>query len=411
MRKTSILRKLIALIVLPMSFAFPSLPIAGSAETRSVVEGNTAFALDLYGQLKTRPGNLFFSPYSVSTALAMTYAGARGDTEKQMSRVLHFDKNQSYLHSSFGGLQRQLEEISKQKGIELSIANALWAQKGHPFLPAFLNIAQGEYQANVKQADFERGADAATGEINHWVAQRTKDKIKDILPPGSLDRYTRLVLANAIYFKGAWAVPYDKAQTVSQPFHRSKTSQVDVPLMHHLDEVRYMENSDFQAVELPYLSGELSMVILLPRQVDACGELENRLTSALLASSVGKMKKREVDIFLPRFKLESSFDLNNALSRMGMPDAFAANKADFSGMDGTKQLFISGVFHKAWGEVNEEGTEAAAVTAVETAMSSALRKPPPPPPVFRADHPFIFYIRDTRSGSLLFLGRLTEPVA
>jgi serpin B len=390
-----------------LSFILGSTPNAPSAQTPSFVEGNTAFALELYGQLKTNPGNLFFSPYSISTALAMTYAGARSDTEKQMGRVLHFDQAQRQLHSSFGELQRQLNEAGKQQGIELSVANALWAQKGHLFLPAFLEVAQGEYQANVNQVDFKTGAETARSEINRWVSQKTKNKIKDILPPGSLTDLTRLVLANAIYFKGVWTKPYDKAQTSTQPFHLSTTRQVDVPLMHHFDNVRYMENSDFQAVELPYRGDELSTAVLLPCKVDACGELENRLTPALLSRALSQMKQQKVEIFLPRFKLESSFDLNNTLAGMGMPDVFGP-KADLSGMDGTRLLYISGVFHKAWGEVNEEGTEAAAATAVAVG-ARAVMKPPPPPPVFRADRPFIFFIRDTRSGSLLFLGRFADP--
>jgi len=256
MRMTRILGKLLAVFFMP-AFILGSTPNAHSAQTQSLVEGNTAFALWLYGQLKTNPGNLFFSPYSISTALAMTYAGAHGDTEKQMGRVLHFDQAQRQIHSSFNELQGQLNAAGKQQGIELSVANALWTQNGHPFLPAFLEIAKGDYQANVNQADFKTGAEMARSEINRWVGQKTRDKIKDILPPGSLTDLTRLVLANAIYFKGVWAKPYDKAQTSTQPFHRSTTSQVDVPLMHHFDNVRYVENSDFQAVELPYRGDEL----------------------------------------------------------------------------------------------------------------------------------------------------------
>ena len=374
------------------------------AQTQSLVEGNTAFALDLYGRLKAEPGNLFFSPYSISTALAMTYAGARGETEEQMSQVLHFANDQRPLHAAFGQLQRQVGQAGKAKGIELSIANTLWAQKDYPFLPTFLGIAKREYEAKIAQADFKTAAEAARGEINRWVAQKTKDRIQEILPRGSVDASTRLVLANAIYFKGVWAKPYDKSETSTQPFHLTTTRQIDVPLMHHTDSVRYLENSDFQAVELPYRSGGLSMVILLPRQMDGCGQLEDRLTPALLSDALKQMKEQEVEIFLPRFKLESSFELNTTLARMGMPNAFSPN-ADFSGMDGNRNLFISHVFHKAWGEVNEEGTEAAAATAV--VMNAIFAAPPPP--VFRADHPFIFFIRDTRSGSLLFVGRLADP--
>lgn len=405
---TAFIGKLIVIIVMFSSMLASPLG-ARSAQTQALVEGNTAFALDLYGQLKARPGNLFFSPYSISTALAMTYGGARDETEQQMARVFHFSHTQGQLHASFGELQSELNQAGKQKGIELNVANALWAQKGHPFLPAFLEIARKEYQANIAQADFKTAAEAARSEINGWVAQKTKDKIQNILPPGSLDAMTRLVLANAIYFKGIWSKPYEKAQTSTQPFHTSATRQTEVPLMHHFDEVNYMENSDFQAVDLPYISNKLSMVIFLPRQLEGCGELENRLTPALLSGTLSQMKQQKVEIFLPRFKLESSFELNDTLARMGMPDAFGS-KADFAGMDETRLLYISEIFHKAWGEVNEEGTEAAAATV--TAMRSlAVMKPPPPPPVFRADHPFIFAIRDNGSGSLLFLGRFSEPSA
>ncbi len=403
---TRIFGKLIIAIIM-FSSLFGSARKAQSAQTESLVEGNTAFALDLYSELKSQPGNLFFSPYSISTALAMTYAGARGETEKQMAGVLRFNKDQRQVHSAFGEVQQKLGEATQQEGIELNIANALWTQKGHPFLSDFVKVAKREYQANINQADFKTGAEAARGEINAWVAQKTKDKIQDILPSGSLNSLTRLVLANAIYFKGLWANPYDKAQTSVQPFHLSAASRIDVPLMHLFDNVKYMENTDFQAVELPYKSNTLSMVVLLPRQVDACAQMEKQFTTALLSNSLSQMKQRKVEIFLPRFKLESSFELNNTLSRMGMPDAFG-EKADFSGMDATRLLYISGIFHKAWGEVNEEGTEAAAATAVVVA-TLAIVKPPPPPPVFRADHPFIFLIRDTRSGSLLFLERLANP--
>ena len=400
---TSILRKFILALLLSVFTLLGAIPVRAD----SVVEGDTTFAFDLYGQLKSAPGNLFFSPYSISTALAMTYAGAWGDTEKQMRQVLHFGDSQEQLHASFAKLQHQLGEAGKQNGIELDLANALWAQKGYPFLPAFLKTARNDYQASVQQADFTTGAEAARGEINRWVEQRTRERIQDILPAGSIDASTRLVLANAIYFKGAWVKAYEPDETSTQPFHLSRTHQTDVPLMHHFDEVRYTESAEFQAVELPYKGEELAMVILLPRELEGCGTLESRLNPGLLSTSLKEMKKQKVEIFLPRFKLETSSDLVAPLTRMGMPDAFAA-EANFSGMDAKRSLYISAVFHKAWGEVNEEGTEAAAATAVVTMLSSAPR-PVPPRPVFRADHPFIFLIRDTKSGSLLFLGRFAEP--
>jgi serpin B len=377
-------RKLIPTLLMASSI-FGSIISTQAAQGSAVAEGNTAFAFDLYGQLKNKPGNIFFSPYSVSTALAMTYAGARGDTEKQMAHALHFPSDQNRVHSGFAEAQRQLAEA--EKGIELNVANALWAQKGHPFLPAFLGIATGSYKASIKQADFKTEAEPARNEINGWVAHQTNDRIRDILPPHSLNDLTRLVLVNAIYFKGAWSAPYDKAATSDQPFTLSAGKQVKVPLMHHFDQVKYMEEeNDFQAVELPYGKGEFSMVILLPREANGCAQLEAKLTPALLSRALSKMSKQKVDIFLPRFKLESELGLNNTLSAMGMKDAFSFNKADFSGMDGTRLLYITGVFHKAWGEVNEEGTEAAAATAVAVGMRALSMKPPPPPPVFRADH-------------------------
>jgi serine protease inhibitor len=406
-------------------FGFGSAIRDPAVQDESLVEGSTAFALDLYAQLKGRAGNLFFSPHSISTCLAMTYAGARGETERQMSRVLHFSKDQGRLHAAFGELLRQLEDAKKEivipglsggkvkyavePAIQLSIANALWAQEGHPFLPAFLEIATGNYQANVKQANFKTEAAAATGEINRWVAAKTKDKIQNIVPPGSVDELTRLALANAVYFKGAWAEPFEETATTTQSFHLSNTREIDARLMHQTAEFKYTENKDFQAVELPYNGQMLSMVILLPRRIDDCGDLENQLTPALLSSCLAKMKTKKVEVFLPRFELESSFDLSGTLSKMGMPDAFRWPGADFSGLDGIGGLFISGLFHKAWGEINERGTEAAAVTACLVAGLCQIDKPPPPPPVFRADHPFIFLIRDIRSGCLLFAGRLADP--
>ncbi|HWY76556.1 MAG TPA: serpin family protein [Verrucomicrobiae bacterium] len=401
-----------------------------AARNESLVEGNTAFAFDLYSRLKGTRGNLFFSPFSISTCLAVAYAGARGETEAQMGRVLRFSKDQARLHSSFGELCRQLDQMEKPAvmqirpgqggtrpsvlhvpGIQLSIANALWAQEGHPFLAAFLKIATDEYLATVNQANFRTQADAVTGEINRWVSGKTNYKIQNILPPGSVHSLTRLVLANAIYFKGAWAVPFEDHATSIQSFHLTTNSKADVPLMSQTDDFKYAGSKDFQIIELPYIGGALSMVILLPRRIDGCGQLENQLTPALLSSSLAQMQRQKVEVYLPRFKLESSLDLAGTLAQMGMPDAFDLPPADFSGMDGTRDLLISGIFHKAWGEINEAGTEAAAATAMVMALGCIDGPPPPPPPVFRADHPFIFLIRDIRSGSLLFVGRLADPRA
>jgi serine protease inhibitor len=375
--------------------------------TQSLVEGNTAFAFDLYARLKKQPGNLFFSPYSISTCLSAVYAGARGDTEKQMTQTLHLQPGQ--LSSAMGRLKRELNDIGKENGIELSVADALWTQTGHPFLPDFLKIVESEFQANLKQADFKTGAESAKDEINRWISQKTHEKIRDLLPPRSLGPQTKIVLANAVYFKSAWSKPFEKSATKSLPFHLTPSTEVRAAFMNHIDSVKYMENADFQAIELPYgkPKQELAMLALLPRQIGGSGQLESRLNPALLRNLDSQFKSQRVEIFFPKFKLDSSCSLKNVLSEMGMPAAFTP-AANFSGIDGTRQLFLSFVFHKAWCDVNEEGTEAAAAT-VSGLAGSARREPLPPPPVFRADHPFLFMIRDMHTGSILFIGRVTDP--
>jgi len=386
-----------------------------SAETGRLVEGNTAFAIDFYGQLKTAPGNVFFSPFSISTCLGMAYAGARGDTEKQMARVLHFAAQQSQFHAAFNELQRGLNNDAAQTQIQLNIANALWTQQGHPFLPDFLKLTSQNYQASIRQVDFTTAAESARAEINQWVEQQTHNRIIDILPPDGLSNLSRLVLVNAIYFKGSWARQFLAAETSKMPFFLSSTKKSEVPMMHHFDQVNYAATTNFQAVELPYRGNALSMLIFLPRHVAGCSQLENWLTPIFIQQWLSRMKMQEVEIFLPKFKMEFTSELRGTLERMGMTDAFASGpplagpSADFSGIDGTKSLSISKVFHKAWVEVSEEGTEAAAATATALAEPVGIGQEPPRPPVFRADHPFLFFIRDRRSGSLLFLGRLADP--
>ncbi len=410
-----------------LGFALVSAPMAGTAQVQSVVDGNTMFALKLYSQLATNSGNLFLSPYSISTCLAMLYAGASGNTKQQMSQVLGFGTNQQEFASLFGQIQAKLETEQATNAVELNIANALWLQEGFPFLPTFLQTATDQYQANLGQADFTTEAGQVTDEINNWVAQETKDKIKNIVPPGAINPSTRLVLANAIYFLGVWTVAFEETNTSTQPFYPSSTTVVEAALMHQpLLQVtgtdgkpvsltfNYMQSypmgsvslsrNDFQAIELPYGSNQVSMVILLPSQIDGLGRLEQQLSPAFLSSVLEQMTPQPVEIFLPRFTVESSFTLGKTLAAMGMSDAFTPSVADFSGIDGGRDLFVSFVLHKAWGQVNEAGTEAAAATVIGVVGTVANF-----PPVFRADHPFLFLIRDTQTGSILFLGRLTNP--
>jgi serpin B len=412
-----------------LGFTLVSAPMAGTAQVQSLVAGNTTFALNLYSQLATNSGNLFFSPYSISTCLAMLYAGASGNTEQQMSQVLGFGTNQQQFASLFGQLQAKLEADQQTNAIGLNLANALWLQEGFPFLPAFLQTATNQYQANIGQADFTTpaGDDAATQAINDWVAQETWNRIQNIVPPGAINSSTRLVLANAIYFLGLWTIPFQETNTSTQPFYLSSTTLVQVPLMYqplhaqvgadsNLVTVTYnymqtyrvqsgpLSSNDFQAIELPYGSNQLSMLILLPSQTDGLGWLEQQLSPAFLSNVLGQMRPQPVEIFLPRFTMDSSFNLGKTLAAMGMPDAFTPFVADFSGIDGGQDLYVSRVLHKAWGQVNEAGTEAAAATVI-TVVSTVIGFAP----IFRADHPFLFLIRDTQTGSVLFLGRLTNP--
>jgi serpin B len=375
-----------------------------------VAEGNNKFAIALYDKLRAEKGNLFFSPYSISTALAMTYAGARGQTQAQMADVLYFpvgpnDVNEMQFHSTFGQIIKDLNARGAKGDYELAVANALWGQKGYSFLKDYLALIETNYDGGLNQVDFVSAAEAARQTINDWVQRKTKDKIKDLIPRGMLNSTTRLVLTNAIYFKGRWARQFEKELTREGPFTLLDGQKIDVPMMRQTEEFRYMEAEDFQALEMPYVKDELSMIILLAKNIDGVVDLEKKLTSENLSRWLGELHKQKVVVSIPRFKMTEQFSLADTLRAMGMTDAFSAQTADFSGMDGKQDLFISAVVHKAFVDVNEEGTEAAAATGIGMAMGAAPQKMP----VFRADHPFIFFIRDNNSGSILFIGRVMDP--
>jgi len=367
-----------------------------------IVGGNTAFAFDLYGKLREDEGNLFFSPHSISTALAMTYAGARRNTESQMAQTLHFSLDQKELHPTFASLDRRLETVLEQGQIQLAVANSLWPQIDYAFLEGFMSLVKENYGVLISPVNYAQ-TEAARKVINTWVEQKTEDKIKDLIPPGLIDELTTLVLVNAIYFKGNWARQFDPSLTKGATFWMTPAEGIEVPMMTQQQDFRYAESESVQVLELPYVGGDLSLVVLLPRKADGLEELENALTAENLEKWTSDLWEREVFVALPVFKMSGKFMLGGTLASMGMTDAFGSN-ADFSGMDGSKSLFISEVIHQAFIEVNEEGTEAAAATAVVMARSI-----PPPTPTFRADHPFVFLIRDNHSGSILFLGRVVNP--
>ncbi len=378
-----------------------------------VVEGNNKFALELYAKLQNSDGNLFFSPYSISTALAMTYAGARGRTAEQMVEVLRFpiDNPPSHLNSwqlasEFGKLVKDLNARGKGGAYELTVANALWGQKDYGFLADFLELVEKHYGGRLNEVDFIGATETARQTINTWVEKKTNDKIKNLIPKGLLDSMTRLILTNAIYFKGNWAQQFKEDRTREAPFTLSDGKKIDVPMMNQTTKFNYMETATLQGLELPYVDKELSMIVLLPKKLDGFGDLEQSLTQENLSEWQSKLRKREVIVSFPKFKLTSQFSLASVLKAMGMKDAFSRS-ANFSGMNGKRDLLISAVIHKAYVDVNEEGTEAAAATAVTMRLTSM--GPDSRPPVFRADHPFLFLIRDNQSGSILFIGRVMNP--
>lgn len=372
---------------------------------KNIARDNTLFALDLYNQLKMTDANLFFSPFSIFTALAMTWAGARENTAVQMAETLHFTEKPAQFHRAIGDLISQLNAVQKETDVELSIANAIWAQKGYQFLDEFFRIVQQSYQADLKQVDFSSAAESARQAINAWVEQQTNEKIKDLLPPKVLNALTRLVLVNAIYFKGFWDNQFKSRDTREMEFWLLTEVAVKVPMMHQEHQFGYWENDWLQIMEMPYKEESLSLIVLLPKEKTGITDLEQKLNFENMMAWQSRLRKRKVIVFFPKFKIESQFSLGQILASMGMPDAFDPERADFSAMVGQKELYISAVIHKAFLEVNEEGSEAAAATGVVVGVTSIA----PSPPIFKADHPFVFFIRDNKSQSILFLGRVLNP--
>jgi serpin B len=380
-----------------------------SSDGTAGVRGDNQFAIDLYAQLdRTQPGeNLFFSPTSVSLALSMTAAGARGPTLSEMVKVLHLAQDLSQAQAHDRQLLEEWNAVGQKRAYQLRVANRLWGQKGYPIRPEFLALTREQYGAEMSLLDFAQ-AESARAEINQWVEQQTNGKIKDLIASGMIGAFTRLVLTNAVYFQGDWVKPFDKKNTRDEDFTVSASRKIKVPLMHQKAMLGYADEETFQALEMPYAGSELSMVVLLPKQADGLPELEKSLSVEKLAELTTKLGAREIVSYLPRFKMATAFRLNPVLEALGMRRAFS-READFSGISAAEDLCVSDVLHKAYVDVNEEGTEAAAATAV--VMKAMAVRRAASIPMFRADHPFLFLIRDMRSGSILFLGRLTNPSA
>jgi serpin B len=386
-----------------------SLPTAAEApkgDVEALVKGNNEFALDLYHRLHNRPGNLILSPYSLSAALGMTSAGARGETLKEMTTALHFPE-QDRLHPAFATLIRKLNNDGTRPGPELSTANALWGQIGGGFLPDFLRLTTSYYGASLTEVDFARDTEGARKAINAWGERATNGKVPELLNPETLSADTKLVLTNAIHFRGRWATAFKKSDTAEGSFTLASGETVRVPLMHQQAEWLYHENDDFQYVVMPYVGRDVDMILLLPRKHDGLPALEKDLTASRLDAIIGKPRgKSLVKMTLPRFKTTAAFSLKEELGGLGMKCAFSPDHADFSGLNGGRpRLHLEDVVHEALLEIDEKGTKAAASTAVV----SRDKGDPPKEVEFRADHPFLFLIRDNRSGTILFLGRITDP--
>ena len=392
-------------------------PDVAAADLAALVGGNNAFAFDLYRALAGSEGNLFFSPHSISTALAMAYAGARGETELQMAATLRYGLAQASLHPAFNALDLYLAPQSTANGAEefrLSVANSVWGQEDYGFLPEYLDTLAANYGDEVRPVDFQRDPEDARVRINDWIADKTEERINDIIPDGAITPLTRLVLANAIYFKAAWQKAFDERATADRPFHLLDGSERDVPMMRQQSTLRYARGDGYQAVELPYVGGDVAMAILVPDS-GRFHEFEDSLSGQSVRTILDRLDYELVRLALPRFETESAFSLSDTLNAMGMPDAFDDQAADFSGMDGRSCLargdiclLISDVLHKAFVSVDESGTEAAAATAVIISTTRAVVEEPEPI-VLTIDRPFIFLIRDRGTGATLFAGRVMKP--
>ena len=378
-----------------------------SQATRELIDNNTAFAVDLYRFLAAESSdNLFFSPYSISAALAMTYAGARGITATEMAEVLKFSLPSHRLHPAFANLQSILE-AKDTENYQLSIANRLWGQAEYPILKKFVQITQQYYDSDLETVDFVVATETTRRTINTWAEEQTNGKIKELLAPGILTGLTRLVLTNAVYFKAQWLEPFEPELTSEETFTIAPNQKIAVPMMKgETYESKYIVLRDIKLLELFYQNLEQSIVIILPRQIDGLTQLEQRLTPSLLKTWMTALDNYErggrLDVWLPKFKISSEFKLNESLSDLGMPSAFN-NQANFSGIDGRLELYLDAVVHKAFLDVDEFGTEAAAATAAVVGLRGARGE-------CLVDRPFLLLIRDTKSKSILFLGRVMNPL-
>ena len=387
------------------------------AHLADLVRGNSEFAFDLYQNLRGADGNLFYSPYSISLALAMTYAGAKGETERQMADTLRYLLSQDNLHPAFNALDTELASRGEgaqgkdDEGFRLNIVNAVWGQDGCTFAPGFLDALAQSYGAGVRILDFLESPEVARVIINDWISDQTEERIEDLIPEGVIEPSTVMVLTNAIYFNAAWLHQFKDRNTRDRQFHLLDGGTVTVPMMSQTEKFGYASGEGYQAVELPYDGEELSMIILLPDE-GRFREFEESLDADIVSDVTNGIEYRQVSLTMPKFEFESKFKLVDTLKAMGMPDAFDWRKANLSGMGisecsgGGGNPFISAVIHKAFVLVEEEGTEAAAATAV---VEKEVSGPADPPIEVTVDRSFLFLIRDSATDAILFVGRIEKP--
>lgn len=398
-------------LILPLLILGPAKGPAPEEMTR-LARGSNAFGFEVYRRVAEGGGNRALSPASITTALAMSWGGARGLTAAQMKRALRLEGAPEEVMRSFGRLAAALQDPARP--VVLRMANRLFGEKSYRFETAYLQATEAAFGAALQPVDFRRAPDAARALVNGWVEERTEQRIQDLLPPGSVDKETRLVLVNAIYFLGDWDDPFAKEATRPAPFAVSSTEKKDVPTMHAVGHLRFVARDGLKAVELPYEGGQMSMMVVLPDAVDGLPALEKSLTEERLEALAQSLAPARVALALPKFEVNpaGSLALREALEALGMADAFSPTRADFTGIANPPRpedrLFLSEVFHKAFVKVDEKGTEAAAATAAVMARAAAALAPPV---ALKVDHPFLFFIRDDASGMVLFMGRVADPTA
>ena len=383
-------------------------PDVPAADLDALVKGSSDFAFDLYGELRAQPGNLFYSPYSISLALAMTWAGAKNQTEADMAATLGFTLPQAQIHPAFNALDLALASRGKNakasdgQGFRLRIANAIWGQTGYPIEQPFLDTLGENYGAGLRVVDFHGAPDASADLINEWVDKNTEGKIKELVTPDNITPSTELVLTNAIYFNAAWLEPFEAANTKDGTFTKLDGATVTVPMMHGFRDTGYAKGDNYQALQLAYDGEELSMILVLPDE-GAFDAFESSLDGEKIGEISGALSEHSVDVTLPKFEFDGSFGLAKTLAKLGMEVAFTP-EADFSGISTKSQLMIQDVIHKSFVSVNEAGTEAAAATAVIVGDTAA-----PEPATMTLDRPFLFFIRDDATKAILFVGRVADP--